>query len=121
MSGSVIKNAMVDLRRMAVRNEKRRRPLAAIAGACSVASTILTLLSDHVSRAQRSTSRAFTPVFAGYGGALQTPIWFTRDRRPYARKSGKPDLRGPFQSVAVPDQRCIAPLRYALHRVRDTR
>jgi hypothetical protein len=27
-----------------------------------------------VSRAQRSTSRAFTPVFAGYGGALQTPI-----------------------------------------------
>ncbi len=74
MSGSVIKNAMVDLRRMAVRNEKRRRPLAAIAGACSVASTILTLLSDHVSRAQRSTSRAFTPVFAGYGGALQTPI-----------------------------------------------
>jgi hypothetical protein len=39
---------------------------------------------------------------------------------------------GPFQSVAVPDQRChsasktrvtalMAPLRYALHRVRDTR
>src|SRR5262249_5614810 len=27
-----------------------------------------------LSRAQRSTSRAFTPVFAGYGGALQTPI-----------------------------------------------
>src|SRR5262249_38858861 len=25
-------------------------------------------------RAQRSTSRAFTPVFAGFGGALQTPI-----------------------------------------------
>jgi hypothetical protein len=24
------------------------------------------------------------------------------------RKSGKPDLRGPFQSVAVPDQRCTA-------------
>src|SRR6478672_2520696 len=72
MSGSVIKNAMVDLRRIAARNEKRRRVLAAIAGACSVASTILTLLSNHVSRAQRSTSRAFTPVFAGYGDALQT-------------------------------------------------
>jgi len=28
---------------------------------------------------------------------------------------------GPFQSVAVPDQRCTAPLRYALHRIRDTR
>jgi hypothetical protein len=28
----------------------------------------------YVSRAQRSTSRAFTPVFAGYGDALQTPI-----------------------------------------------
>ena len=64
--------------------------------------------------------------------ALQTPIsGLPEDRRPYARKSGKPDLRGPFQSVAVPDQRChsasktrvnalMAPLRYALHRVRDT-
>jgi hypothetical protein len=29
-------------------------------------------------------------------------------------------LRGPFLSVAVPDQRCTAPLRFALHRVRDT-
>jgi hypothetical protein len=28
---------------------------------------------------------------------------------------------GPFQSAAVPDQRRTAPLRYALHRVRDTR
>jgi len=27
-----------------------------------------------VSWAQRSTFRAFTPVFAGYGDALQTPI-----------------------------------------------
>src|SRR5260221_6498734 len=36
------------------------------------------------------------------------------------RKSSKPDLRGPFQPVAVPDQRCTAPLRYALHRIRDT-
>jgi hypothetical protein len=33
---------------------------------------MLTLRSSYVSRAQRSTSRAFTPVFAGYGGALQT-------------------------------------------------
>jgi len=40
-----------------------------------------------VSRAQRSTSRAFTPVFAGYGGALQT-----RDRSgPWrSRISGAP-------------------------------
>ncbi len=27
---------------------------------------------------------------------------------------------GPPQSVTVPDQRCTAPLRYALHRIRDT-
>ena len=27
---------------------------------------------------------------------------------------------GPLRSVAVPDQRCTASLRYALHRVRDT-
>jgi len=40
-----------------------------------------------VSRAQRSTFRAFTPVFAGYGDALQT-----RDRRgPWrSRISGAP-------------------------------
>src|SRR5260370_36678197 len=50
-----------------------------------------------------------------------TDLGFTRDRRLKMRKSGKPDLRGPPQSVAVPDQRCTAPLRYALHRVRDTR
>jgi len=36
------------------------------------------------------------------------------------RKSGKPDLRGPPESVAIPDQRCTATLRYALHRVRET-
>jgi len=28
---------------------------------------------------------------------------------------------GSLRSVAVPDQRCTAPLRYALHRLRDTR
>jgi len=51
---------------------------------------------DHqVSRAQRSTSRAFTPVFAGYGGALQTPISGLPEIGAYnVRKSGKPDLRG---------------------------
>jgi hypothetical protein len=64
-----------------------------------------------VSRAQRSTKWC----------AADTDLGFTRDRRPYARKSGKPDLRGPFQSVAVPDQRCTAPLCSALHRIRDTR
>src|SRR5262249_46837528 len=64
-----------------------------------------------VSRAQRSTQWC----------AADTDLGLTRDRRPHARKSGKPDLRGPFQSVAVPDQRCTAPPRYALHRVRDTR
>src|SRR3984893_2651406 len=52
--------------------------------------------------------------------AADTDLGFTRHRRLNARKSGKPDLRGPFQSVAVPDQRRTAPLRYALHRVRDT-
>jgi hypothetical protein len=36
-------------------------------------------------------------------------------------KSGRPDLRGPFQSVAVPDQRRTASLPLALHRIRDTR
>jgi hypothetical protein len=35
-------------------------------------------------------------------------------------KSGKPDLRGSSRSVAVPDQRRTAPLRFALHRIRDT-
>src|SRR5438034_4762738 len=43
--------------------------------------------------------------------AADTDLGFTRDRRPYARKSGKPDLRGPFQSVAVPDQQRTASLR----------
>jgi len=40
-----------------------------------------------VSRAQRSTSRAFTPVFAGFGGALQS-----RDRSSLERSriSGAP-------------------------------
>jgi hypothetical protein len=49
-----------------------------------------------------------------------TDLGFTRDRRLNMRKSGKPDLRGPLRSVAVPDQRRTAPLRFALHRVRDT-
>jgi hypothetical protein len=35
-----------------------------------------------------------------------TDLGFTRDRRPNGRKSGKPDLRGPLQPVAVTDQRC---------------
>ena len=70
-----------------------------------------------VSRAQRSTSRAFTPVHSPRRRAstplrramvvrCSTDLGFTRDRRLNVRKSGKPDLRGPFQSVAVPDQRC---------------
>jgi len=66
-------------------------------------------------------------------GALQTPIsGLPEIGDENVRKSGKPDLRGPPQSVAVPDQRChsasktrvtalVAPPRYALHRVRDTR
>ena len=44
-----------------------------------------------------------------------------RSRRLNVRKSGKPDLRGPFQSVKVPDQRRTASLTLALHRVGDTR
>jgi len=47
----------------------------------------------NVSRAQRNTLRAFTPTFAGYGGALQT-----RDRL------------GPWRSRISG-----APLRVALH------
>jgi hypothetical protein len=41
MSGSVIRNAIVDLRRMALRSAKRRLVLAVIAGACSAASAML--------------------------------------------------------------------------------
>src|SRR6266542_5627777 len=37
-----------------------------------------------------------------------TDLGFTRDRQPNVRKSGKPDLRRPSRSVAVPDQRCTA-------------
>ena len=75
-----------------------------------------------VSRAQRSTSRAFTPVFAGYGGALQTPI------------SGLPEIGAQMRASRV-NPTCVdrhdlwrfrisgAPLRngFALHRIRDTR
>jgi hypothetical protein len=66
--------------------------------------------SRNVSRAQRSTKWC----------AADTDLGFTRDRRSNVRKSGKPDLRGPPGSVAVPDQRRTAPLRFALHRIRDT-
>src|ERR1700745_3673643 len=52
--------------------------------------------------------------------AADTDLGFTRDRRPNVRKSGKPDLRGPLRYVAVPDQRCIALLMLAPHRIRDT-
>ena len=40
--------------------------------------------------------------------AADTDLGFTRDLRSNARKSGKPDLRGPLRSeaLAVPDQRC---------------
>jgi len=60
MSGSVIKNAMVDLRRIAVRSEKRRRrPPPAIESASTAASTMLALLCghrlNHMSRAQRGS------------------------------------------------------------------
>src|SRR5207248_3814391 len=72
-----------------------------------------------VSRAQRSISRAFTPVLAGYGGALQTRSRVYPRSALKVRKSGKPDLRGPLRTelLAVPDQRCTA---CALHRIRDT-
>ena len=51
------------------------------------------------------------PVFSCF--SADTDLGFIRDRRPNVRKSGKPDLRGPFQSVAVPDQRCTASRRTA--------
>jgi hypothetical protein len=66
-----------------------------------------------VSRAQRSTSEA-------KWCAADTDLGFTRDRRSNARKSGKLDLRGSYRSVAVPDQRRTASLRFALRRIRDT-
>src|SRR6266542_2481549 len=65
-----------------------------------------------VSRAQRSTSHK--RVYARLRRAMakwyaaDTDLGFTRDRHLNARKSGMPDLRGPSQSVAVPDQRCTA-------------
>src|SRR5215813_11953348 len=59
MSGSVIRNAIVDLRRMTLRSAKRRRPPPAIESASTAASTILTLLCghrlNHMSRAQRGS------------------------------------------------------------------
>src|SRR5207249_6081411 len=67
--------------------------------------------------------------------AADTGLGFTRDRQSNARKSGKPHLRGPLRTelLAVPDQRCTAPLRGVypraarsadpgtLRRIRDTR
>jgi hypothetical protein len=64
--------------------------------------------------------------------AADTDLGFTRDRRLNVRKSGKLDLRGPFQFEAIPDQRCSVPrnivralrrrlcVRSTLHRIRDT-
>jgi GIY-YIG catalytic domain len=51
-----------------------------------------------LSRAQRSVKRC----------AADTDLGFTRDRCLNARKSGKPDLRGSSESVAVPAQQCTA-------------
>jgi hypothetical protein len=62
-----------------------------------------------VSRAQRSTSRAFTPAFAGYGDALQT-----RDRYEL-RVSDGPGSAAPYKRAYGP-----ALTRSTLHRVRDT-
>src|SRR5256886_3951353 len=62
-----------------------------------------------VSRAQRSTrhKRVYARLRRAMAQwcAADTDLGFTRDRRSNARKSGKPDLRGSSQSVAVPDQR----------------
>ena len=71
--------------------------------------------------AQREAISVFTRVFDALwrNGALQAPISGLPEIGAHMRKSGKPDLRGSLRSVAVPDQRCTAPLRYALHRVRD--
>ena len=92
----------------------------------------MTINLSSVSRAQRSTSRAFTPVFAGYGGALQTTdLGFTRDRRLKCAQVGQARLARPLRSVAVPDQRrhsasktrvnaLMAPLCFALHCIRET-
>src|SRR5262249_17097796 len=82
---------------------------------------------DGVSRAQPLCAR----LRGLWGCAAATDLRFTRGRPSNVRKSGKPDLCGSYWSVAVPDQRChsasktrvnalLAPLRYALHRVRDS-
>jgi hypothetical protein len=37
-----------------------------------------------------------------------------------AARSAAPQTRGPSHESEVPDQQCTAPLRFALHRIRDT-
>jgi hypothetical protein len=37
-----------------------------------------------------------------------------------AARSGAPQTRSPSHESEVPDQRCTAALRFALHRIRDT-
>src|SRR5262249_58041085 len=73
MSGSVIRNAIVDLRRRALRSAKRRRPLPSIESASTAASTMLTLLrASQVAYVQSAAAGAHNPVkepAAARGGA----------------------------------------------------
>src|SRR6266511_1883847 len=67
-----------------------------------------------VSRAERSASKA-------KWCAADTDLGLTRDRRSNVRKSGKPDLRGPFPGCGGPGSAMHPSLTLALHRVRDRR
>jgi hypothetical protein len=75
-----------------------------------------------VSRAQRSIPGSALRAARGQAKRSEVvrcrpDLGFTRDRRSNVRKSGKPDLRGPLRSGALPDQRCTAP-QSSLRRLR---
>src|SRR2546427_809098 len=74
----------------------------------------------------RSSPR-ITPISCG-GGSRLTKMRKERRRVPGAAQHERsevmrcrPGTVTNSELWAVPDQRCTAPLRYALHRVRDTR
>src|SRR5262249_58147019 len=78
MSGSVIRNAIVDLRRMAWRSAKRRLVLAAIAGTCSAASAMLKRLMLAGIRAANSVC-ALSPAGRGRAARLWHPERVSHD------------------------------------------
>src|SRR5262249_26215563 len=135
MSGSVIRNAIVDLRRMTLRSAKRRRPPPAIESASTAASTMLTLLCghrlNHMSRAQRgSLARG-----GGEGVRGRHKRVHARLRRATAARWVRGNKRHHLQAelrfarvlpLTRPSLRSGHPLPasrgegFALHRIRDT-